>query len=165
MRCVLVRSWPAALLLAALPLLGSACRGQAASTPGASVDVQVDPSPAVVGSIQLTVRLTGSGGQPIDGAVVRVVAEMTHAGMPPTQASATPARGGRYVARDLALSMAGDWVLTVEATLPAGGTVTRAVNLRGVRSSEEAPATPEGTMRRSWQGRSTPALFRDGGAR
>lgn len=75
--------------------------------------------------------LSGVDGQPISGASVRLEATMTHPGMAPAIAAAEETAPGRYEA-GLSLSMAGDWLLIVQAELPDGRILQRQHDLRGV---------------------------------
>jgi hypothetical protein len=59
-------------------------------------------------------------GAPVAGAAVRVVGDMTHAGMVPVVADATDSGGGVYRTTDFLFDMAGDWVLSVDVTYPDG---------------------------------------------
>jgi len=115
--------WLAALL--ALTLL-VACRppadragGQAAAS-GTEVSVALLTRPARVGpaSIEVTLRADDAA---VSGASVRVTGDMTHAGMVPVVADATEVEDGVYRSDGFAFDMAGDWVITVDVTLPGGG--------------------------------------------
>ena len=64
--------------------------------------------------------LWDADGQPIDGAgPVTLRGDMNHAGMKPVLADATGTGGGQYTA-DFEWTMAGDWTVAIEATLPDG---------------------------------------------
>lgn len=150
-----LRSGVVTLLLGMLALSG-ACRGQPARPADVTVDVQVTPAPAAVGPGQVTVRLADGAGQPIDGATVSIMADMTHAGMAPVRADAVPAGVGRYVTRDFAFTMAGDWAIAVEAALPTGQTATRSVTVtvgpgdgRRTPPGESGERTPDGPPSRA----------------
>ena len=117
-------SWALAALLAATLLVS--CRppsdrvsGDAASN-GALVSVELLTRPARVGpaSIEVTVR---DGSAAVSGASVRVTGDMTHAGMVPVVAEASEVDDGVYRSDGFAFDMAGDWVITVDVTLPDGG--------------------------------------------
>lgn len=102
-----------------------ACRGPASSSSARSSDTQATsivielPDDPAVGPADVLVRLA-AGGEPVRGAEVEVTGDMTHAGMVPVIATAEEAEPGVYRTDDFAFDMAGDWVLTVEATLPDG---------------------------------------------
>lgn len=122
---------PAPLLAAALPLLLVilvACEppeDRAASRGDASlvVSVSLESQPAISRS-PLLVSFTEAGGQPVTGASVRVVGDMTHAGMQPVIVDATEVAPGSYRADEFAFTMAGDWIITVTATTADGRRVS-----------------------------------------
>jgi hypothetical protein len=58
---------------------------------------------------------------------------MSHPGMRPSFATARPEPPDRWVA-EVELTMGGDWVVLVEATLEDGGTIRRTLPLPGVVS-------------------------------
>lgn len=132
------RRWPTRAMLVIMVmavLLFSAVGCQRASQDEATVDASdvtitlaVAPDPAVVGAAQLTVKLVDQDGQGIDGATVQLKGDMSHAGMQPVLAEASGTGGGVYLA-DFKWTMAGDWFVTVTATLPDGRTATRRFDL------------------------------------
>jgi hypothetical protein len=75
--------------------------------------------PARVGPATVEVR-PQLDGAPVSGARVRVVGDMTHAGMVPVVAEALEAGAGVYRTEGFAFDMAGDWVLSVDVTYPDG---------------------------------------------
>ena len=121
------RSLPlATLLFLLLPaLLLWACRGQeGAGASNLALDVEISPTPPVVGPARLIITLTDGAGSPVDGAEVRVEGNMSHAGMVPVLDTAGARGQGLYVVPDFRFTMGGDWILTVTATLPDGRTTT-----------------------------------------
>lgn len=131
--CRAARSIPAAGL-ALLCLTMAGCRPPAADAAEIALAWTVAPDPPAVGAARLSLTLSERAtGQPVEGARVRLAANMTHPGMKPVLATAREVRPGRYEA-PLALSMAGDWFLLVEARLRDGRTLDRQVDLPGVRS-------------------------------
>ena len=101
-------------------VLLSACGG--ASTPAAGNDgassqqvniaVSTNPSPAMMGDMELVLMITDGDGNPIEGATVDVSADhtdMTGMGM---SGLATEQGGGKY-AINANFSMSGNWKLTV----------------------------------------------------
>lgn len=90
--------------------------------------LEVDPNPPDVGPSHLTVTLTGADGMPVNGANLEIEGSMTHAGMQPLRAKARAGAGGTYEA-PFVWPMAGDWSLTVTASLSDGQVATRQFNL------------------------------------
>lgn len=101
-------------------VLLSACGG--ASTPAANNDdassqqvniaVNTNPSPAMMGDMELVLMITDGNGNPIEGAIVDVSADhtdMTGMGM---SGLATEQGGGRY-SINANFSMSGNWKITV----------------------------------------------------
>lgn len=84
-----------------------------------------------MGPLTLSLDLSEKRG-PVEGAEVRLEGTMTHPGMAPVPATASETSPGRYVGR-LDLSMAGDWVVLVDARLRDGRTLHRQIDLPGVR--------------------------------
>jgi hypothetical protein len=115
-----------ALLLLALAGCGRVQDARALnSNPDVKVTLAAAPaSPVANQASTLSISLAGADNQAIDGAQVQVEGNMSHAGMVPVLATAAPAGSGVYKAT-MTWTMAGDWVLTVKATLPDGRTVTR----------------------------------------
>ena len=110
------------LLLLLFLLLLPACRQPAAADEAPDVQVVLTPGPdsLTVGPITFDLTLWDADGQPIDGAgPVTLRGDMSHAGMKPVLATATAAGDGLYTA-DFEWTMAGDWTVTIEATLPDG---------------------------------------------
>jgi len=98
----------------------------------------VDPDPPAVGPARLSLTLThASDARPVTGARVRLEGNMTHPGMVPVWAEAHEIAPGRYQA-ELALTMRGDWIVTVEATPTSGGVFREDFPLR-VTAAEPAP--------------------------
>ena len=88
--------------------------------PGFSLEVAISPTPPAVGPARLVITLTDSTGAPVEGAEIVVEGNMSHAGMVPIVDTADVEDPGRYGISDFGFSMAGDWVLTLEAKLPDG---------------------------------------------
>lgn len=76
------------------------------------------PSLLVEGQ-QLIIRVLGPDDKPIEDAHLQVKGDMTHAGMAPVITEMTSEGDGLYAA-PFNWTMAGDWVLTVSATLRDG---------------------------------------------
>lgn len=101
-------------------VLLSACGG--ASTPAASNDgassqqvniaVSTNPSPAMMGDMELVLMITDGDGNPIEGATVDVSADHTDMTGMTMGGAATDQGGGKY-AINANFSMSGNWKLTV----------------------------------------------------
>lgn len=110
------------LALAALLVLAlAACkpREHANGDPRRTIAVALLESPPRIGPAVVEVR-PQLDGAPVTGATVRVVGDMTHAGMVPVVAAAVDVGGGVYRTEGFVFDMAGDWALTVEVTYPDG---------------------------------------------
>lgn len=124
-------TYPVGLLLTAFLLLSvlTSCRQSAGGAPidangkDGAPDVQMtlaaNPEPKVVGPLSWKITLLDSAGAPIEGAAIEIRGDMNHAGMKPVVATTTEEGNGIYTA-DFEWTMAGDWILTVTATLPDG---------------------------------------------
>lgn len=110
------------LLFLLLLLSLFSCRQPPAAdeAPDAQIVLSPGPDSLVVGRITFDLTLWDAEGRPIDGAdPVTLRGDMNHAGMRPVLARATGMGGGQYTT-DFEWTMAGDWTVTVEATLPDG---------------------------------------------
>lgn len=112
------------MLLLVFSLSLTACQrasqqGAGAQPSNAAISLAVDPDPALVGQTEAVIALTDANGQPITGATLAIKGDMSHAGMQPVLADALEETPGVYRAQ-FAWTMAGDWIVTVTATLPDG---------------------------------------------
>ncbi len=85
---------------------------------GLSVTIELNRAP-IMGEVPITVGVLDAG-EPLTGATVRIVADMTHAGMQPVLRDALEVSPGDYRADDFTLTMAGDWIITATVTTPDG---------------------------------------------
>lgn len=123
------------LILCALSL--SACRQSAQPTPTPDPDIQLEwlnnDKPLRVGWDALVFTLKNAHAEPIQGAIIEVRGDMTHAGMVPVDGKAEGGTAdGQYVV-PFHWTMGGDWIVTVRATLPDGRTTQRRYDVQ-VRS-------------------------------
>lgn len=88
----------------------------------ARINLAVEPSPPLVGEAMLVVTLHNERGDPIEEAVLRVRGDMSHAGMAPAFGEVETANEGEYRI-PFEWTMAGDWILTITATLSSGQTI------------------------------------------
>ena len=110
------------LLPLVLPLfiLGG-CRGEMETgDPGLILDVAISPTPPVVGQARLIITMEDISGAPVEDARIVVEGNMSHAGMTPVVDTAQAEGSGQYGISDFRFTMAGDWILTLHATLPDG---------------------------------------------
>jgi hypothetical protein len=124
--------WPAphsplrgVALAGVVALLLAGCRPES-TTPTASVafddrSVAIRPleAPVRVGAAVVEVEVRQDG-RPLSTATVRVVGDMTHAGMVPVLDDALHVGDGVYRTTAFAFTMSGDWMLTAEVTFPDG---------------------------------------------
>lgn len=127
-----VRRWLLVVLLVFVAALAGCQRAsqQAAAdqAPEIAAALAIEPDPAVIGPANLAVTLTDASGAPVEGASVSLKGDMSHAGMAPVLADASGGANGVYEAQWM-WTMAGDWFVTVTATLPDGRTLVRRFDL------------------------------------
>jgi len=80
------------------------------------------------GDGRLAFRVTDAGDRPVDTATLQIRGDMTHAGMLPIEATATAGEDGVY-RTPIRWTMAGEWIITVEATLSDGRRATQSFNV------------------------------------
>jgi hypothetical protein len=104
------------VLFLTLALALAACGGSAApaaqAAPQATVKMETNPNPAMVGDIQMVFTITDQSGAPIDGAKIDVSAEhplMSGMGM---KGVATEQGGGKYAIK-ANFSDKGSWKITI----------------------------------------------------
>lgn len=114
-------------LMAAATLTGCSRASRQATAdqaPDVALVINLQPNPPTVGWGQVTVEVADATGKAMEGAIVDLRGDMSHAGMRPVLAKATGQPGGRYVA-PFEWTMGGDWTLTVTAALPDGRQAVR----------------------------------------
>lgn len=132
------RSTIPVLALVAGALLG--CRGNPDSPAAFDVDLSVSPTPPAVGPARLVIRVSEPGEEePLPGLTVEVEGLMTHPGMNPVTASAIATEDGRYRVDAFEFTMAGDWIVVVNASHPDGRRVRAEFPMRAV-----GPPTSQG---------------------
>ena len=107
-------------LLIPLLVLGACRGGFDAGDPGLALELGISPTPPMAGPTRLIITLHDSLGAPVEGAEIVVEGNMSHAGMVPVVDTARAEGPGRYGIDGFAFTMAGEWVLTLSATLPDG---------------------------------------------
>jgi hypothetical protein len=119
------------LICLALVLISSACRKTVEQNAQVTIELEKRPTSYRVGSETISLKLTDADGQPITQAKVSLEGNMSHAGMAPVFGQATETGQGTYRG-SLEFSMAGDWIVTIRATLSGGQQVERQFELKGV---------------------------------
>ena len=102
-------------LLVVISVLLAACGGSAtpdASAKPVNIQVESDPSPAVVGDAELVFTITDASGNPFESARVDVSADHTDMSGMGMSGAATDQGSGRY-SINANFSMTGNWKLTV----------------------------------------------------
>ena len=122
-----------AIVVLAAGILAPACGRRPVSAEQVEIVWTLGPAAPAVGPASLSLTLRTRGGQPLTGAQVRLDAYMSHPGMAPVQANAVERGAGVYDV-PFSFTMAGDWVLLVEATLPQEGRLQQRIDVRNVRS-------------------------------
>lgn len=109
-------------------LLLPACGGRnSQQTTAEDIRLIVAVESTTVGQTTLLVTVTDAAGTPINDATVSVKGDMSHAGMVPVLADVTGGENGVYE-MPFEWTMGGDWVVTVEATLPDGRSTSQQFN-------------------------------------
>jgi hypothetical protein len=114
-------------------LFSVACHRQSSATQGVTVNTEISPRPAKVGSVAVTLNLLDPTGKPLEGAHINLEGDMSHAGMAPVFGDTKETAPGRYQG-NLQLTMGGDWVVLTHITLANGQTLERQVQLSNVQS-------------------------------
>lgn len=111
-------------------LLLAACGGRVSQQSNdADVAIDLAAESMAVGSTVLEVTVTDGSSAPINDATLNVKGDMTHAGMTPVLVEGvSDGREGVYRV-PFEWTMGGDWVVTVEAVLPDGRTVSQQFDL------------------------------------
>ena len=108
------------LIAATFFLLLAACNGRnSQQTDDNDIRIIVAVDSTSVGQTTLLITVTDKEGTPINDATVAVKGDMSHAGMVPVLAEATNGENGVYE-MPFEWTMGGDWIVTVEVTLPDG---------------------------------------------
>ncbi len=125
-----VNRFVAIVALVSLLILSAGCgRMEAAraseSNPDIKVALTVDPAGPVENQAStLLITLVDQNAQPLLGARILAEGDMTHAGMTPVLARGNEIGGGHYTV-PITWTMAGDWEITVRASLADGRSVIR----------------------------------------
>jgi hypothetical protein len=129
------------MALCVLCALFGGCRGEAnAGDARIVMELAISPTPPGVGPTRLIITLRDTLGLPVEGARIVVEGNMSHAGMTPVLDTATAERPGRYTVPEFGFTMAGDWILSLEAVFPDG----RVARLQKPTRVVRAPTPPGG---------------------
>ena len=91
---------------------------QATSLEGLKIRTELSGDPAL-GAAQFNIYILEDGNG-VSDAEVKVTGDMTHAGMVPVLTDAKEVEQGLYASEGFEFTMAGDWIVTTEVTLPSG---------------------------------------------
>lgn len=116
------------LLLLLLPPAGCVRHSRAPGAENVKMALEVEPAPPVRGSATLLITLQDADGNPLEDARLNVKGDMSHAGMESVLAEGEGGPGGVYQV-PFEWTMGGDWIVTVEAILGDGTTVSRRFDL------------------------------------
>lgn len=121
------------LLVGLAVFYAASCRPAPDPMPQVSVAWTLEPTPPSMGPAVLRFMLTDTvAAQPVSGAAVQVEGNMAHAGMAPWITTGQEVAPGQYEAL-LEFTMAGDWVILLDAMLPDGRTLHRQLDVPGVK--------------------------------
>jgi len=101
------------------------------SESGLTVQLEVAGRPQVGETTVLVHLLEGDEG--VSGADIEVTGDMTHAGMTPVVSRALEVEPGLYRTTDFTFTMAGDWFLSAEGTLPEGEKISATLPIQVAR--------------------------------
>jgi hypothetical protein len=118
-------------ILLLLSLLLPACgrRESVDEAPELMVELEVIPSPPNPGPTLLMIQILDERGGEIEEFTLDVRGDMSHAGMTPVIVERANGRAGTY-AVPFEWTMAGDWFVTITATLPDGRSLVRTLPVR-----------------------------------
>ncbi len=118
---------------AAILLLAACQKSGELAPPVITIQHEITPQPARVGSAMITLRLADASDKAVTGARITLEGNMSHAGMGPVFAQAKETEPGQYEA-PLELSMGGDWIVLLHLTLSDGQKLERQFEISRVRS-------------------------------
>jgi hypothetical protein len=120
------------LMAAGSVLLWMGCSRATKPSSAVTVSFETMPRPARIGTVTVDFTLADAAAKPVVGARLTTEADMTHAGMSPVFGMVREKQPGRYEST-LKLDMAGDWVVLLRGTLPAGEKLEWQFELKNVR--------------------------------
>lgn len=114
----------------AIPL-AAGCLRSAAGSGNAVIEINL-VTERVMGPATIEVGVKREDGAPVDKAEVVVRGDMNHAGMNPVIAQTKNVASGKYLTEDFRFTMAGDWIVTAQVTLPNGEKAEKTIDIKGV---------------------------------
>lgn len=128
-RIVCRRAWLGGIgLVGMLTICG--CEKPTETAANVALDWSVSPSSPSTGTASFLMKLTNrTTGEPVSGAKIVLEGNMAHAGMTPVFGKAQERTRGMYEAQ-LQFTMAGDWIVRIDADLPYGETVQQDAEVR-----------------------------------
>lgn len=119
------------IALVTLLLTGASCTRESQRNRDSTFRIELEEPlfPPGVGPDTLTIRVFGAENRPVSDARLTVKGDMTHAGMVPVLAEVDGGIDGVYSV-PITWTMAGDWVVTVEAQLPDGASTWASFDLK-----------------------------------
>lgn len=118
-------------LMVACLTWSAGCHRSGSSAAGVKVLTTIEPQPAHVGPVTVTVQIADAHARQLSGAQVQIEGDMAHPGMPPVFHDAGEIAPGKYVAY-LKLNMPGDWIILTHVRLANGLEIQQQTNLSGV---------------------------------
>ena len=112
------------ILLLTLSLISCSRRDAVDEAPELQVDMAIIPSPPKAGPSLLMIHIYNVETGEIGDFTIDVRGDMSHAGMTPVIISEAKGKNGTY-AVPFEWTMAGDWIVTITATLPDGRNLMR----------------------------------------
>lgn len=108
--------------MALIVLVGSSCGRASQETARSDIQIKMTaiPFPAAIGESRLVIQVMDNLGRPIDDASLIIKGDMTHVGMVPVLAEVDGGDAEGVYNVPFEWTMAGDWVVTVEALLADG---------------------------------------------
>lgn len=113
-----------------IPLVAG-CLRSAVGSGNAVIDI-ILVTERVMGPATIEVGVKREDGAPVDKAEVVVKGDMNHAGMKPVIAQTKNVASGKYLTEGFRFTMAGDWIVTAQVTLPNGEKLEKTIDIKGV---------------------------------